>query len=128
MGWCSATEIMDMAVKAAEDAVSYTLVNPEKLWQNASTLGPMRSELQDSVDGVLRPFVAAIAEKLRDGDWDCIEESDYFDRFPREMLGYDDREWEEWLAEQINTSYDRDKRRAYMRMLEEFYEGQASDG
>jgi hypothetical protein len=49
----------------------------------------------------LRPFVGRIATHLRDGDWDCIDESAYFDRFPQEMLGYDDNRYAEYLLDKL---------------------------
>lgn len=97
MGWCSATEIMDAAVEAADRAVATA-------WQIATgaegARTPMlanalrvRPELRAELDETLRPFVRTIADKLRDGDWDCIEESDYYDRFGPEMQGMTDEEF-----------------------------------
>lgn len=109
MGWCSATKIMDAAVAAADEAVKATL---QQVYQKAAVL-----ERDDAgkptvhtatvlvdVDAVLSPFVAAIADKLRDGDWDCIEESDYFGRFPQEMLGHDDRRYQEYLHDKLRDT------------------------
>jgi hypothetical protein len=93
MGWCSATDIMDAAMAGAEAAVRAVL---EEFAPPGSP-----EAVQAKVDEVLRPYVRTIAAKLRDGDWDCIEESDYFDRFPQEMLGYDDAAFERWLREQL---------------------------
>jgi hypothetical protein len=108
MGWCSATEIMDAAVEAADRAVAAA-------WQTASGSDGARTpafanalqadpSLREKLDEVVRPFVAAIASKLRDGDWDCIEEADAFDRFRQEMLGYDDLQMERWYRERIQDA------------------------
>jgi hypothetical protein len=48
---------------------------------------------------VLRPMVAALAEKLRNDDWDCQRDSEHFERFPREMLGLSDKEYGEYLGD-----------------------------
>lgn len=100
MGWCSATEIMDAAVGAAEAAVKAVMEGvanaPRESWQ------------QSAVDEALRPFVSVIAAKLRDGDWDCIEESEYFERFPQEMLGYDDQRYLQHLLEKIKDDIEYD--------------------
>lgn len=113
MGWCSATEIMDTALQAAEKVAASV----------AYELGAQLDDTkQEALNDHLRPFVATIAEHLRDGDWDCEQDSDYFDRFPREMLGLDDQEWEQWLVDKIQTTdYDVLERRKWMRMLEAFY-------
>lgn len=97
MGWCSATEIMDMAVSGAETAFDTLL----RAIQEDPGKGRATAEWdkQELLDAALRPFVATIAEKLRDSDWDCIDEADAFDRFPQEMLGYDDRRYLEHLHE-----------------------------
>lgn len=73
MGWCSATEIMDTALEAALEL----LVSAQ----------PQLHPDDHAVDELLRPFVRRVAQELRDGDWDCIEESNYFDRFGPEMYG-----------------------------------------
>lgn len=110
MGWCSATEIMDAAVEAADRAVAAA-------WQIATgaegARTPMlanalrvRPELREKLDEVLRPFVASIAAKLRDGDWDCIEEADAFDRFRQEMLGYDHQQMTDWYRERLHEADD----------------------
>jgi hypothetical protein len=99
MGWCSATEIMDAAVEAAEQA-AYAMLN-----KAAQHYGfepeHTKTEAKPLIDDTLRPFVAKIAEALRDGDWDCIEESDYFDRFRQEMLGYDDEAMIGWYRDRL---------------------------
>jgi hypothetical protein len=121
MGWCSATEIMDAAVEAADRAVAAA-------WQTASGSDGARTpafanalqadpSLREKLDEVLRPFVAAIASKLRDGDWDCIEESDAFDRFRQEMLGYDDDRMINWYRERISESDDPTMVREYSTCL-----------
>lgn len=108
MGWCSATGIMDRAVKAAETAVLTAL---------ASVIGSGVSGAQawlddinpEGLDNTLSPFVAELADVLRDGDWDCIEESEYFDRFAQEMLGHTDDEHRAWLVEQIKDFAEDDR-------------------
>ena len=105
MGWCSATEIIDSAIEAAERYLAAG-------WQIASGQASVRTPafanalnenpyLREELDEVLRPIVARIAEKLRDQDWDCIDESNYFDRFPMEMQGWTKQEYAEHLAEKI---------------------------
>lgn len=104
MGWCSATEIMDAAVKGAEAVADRLLTTAAEVsGRTAADAREVATRLgvQDELDQVLSPFVAAIAKKLRDGDWDCIEESAYFDRFPQEMLGKDDRQYQAYLHEQL---------------------------
>lgn len=104
MGWCSATEIMDAAVEGALRSITAA-------WQiasgneNAKTPAyanalQQRPELRTELDQVLRPFVRTIAAKLRDGDWDCIEESNYYDRFGPEMQGDTD---DEFYQRQVRT-------------------------
>jgi hypothetical protein len=78
---------MDTALAAAEAAVEAAFDAIE--WG----VQPTRHG-QEMVDKALRPFVAKLAAVLRDQDWDCIEESQYFDRFPQEMLGANDQEYE----------------------------------
>lgn len=110
MGWCSATDIMDAAVEAADRAVAAA-------WQLASGNEDARTPvlanalsadptLREKLDAVMRPFVASIAARLRDGDWDCIEEADAFDRFRQEMLGYDDQRMTEWYRDRLYEADD----------------------
>jgi hypothetical protein len=122
MGWCSATEIMDGSLAAAETVVAHLLVNPGQIWQSAQNLGPLREDLEATVDSILRPFVEALAEKLREGDWDCIEESSYFHRFPQEMLGKDDADYEEWLADQLRDCDEIGQRKELVRKLHNLHE------
>lgn len=83
MGWCSATEIIDAAIVAADDVVRQ-----------------LRGEcLPGAFDDELRPFVRALADKLRDADWDCVEESDHYDRFGPELRGLTDAEFRRYQAE-----------------------------
>lgn len=72
MGWCSATEYVDATVRAADELLASI---------GTGSMTPAQ------VDGVLRPFVRAIAAPFRDGDWDCVAESDYYDRFGPELEG-----------------------------------------
>lgn len=95
MGWCSATEIMDWAIQMADDAVAAVL--------GATTED---GEVKSRIDDAIRPLVAALATKLHDEDWDCEQDSDHFDRFPQEMLGYDDHEYARWLGEQLQDQRD----------------------
>lgn len=94
MGWCSGTEIMDAALEAAQEAVRAALA------ETGSPRTPTVGTVQ-AVDDALRPFVAKLAKKLRDDDWDCIEESQYFERFAQEMLGDDDQQYEQRLMKQL---------------------------
>lgn len=111
MGWCSATEIMDAAVDAAERAAKAAVA---QVYEQAVVLEKTddgrpphhNATVMVNVDEVLRPFVARIAEKLRDGDWDCIEEAAHFDRFRREMLGYDHRQMAEWCRDRLTEDYE----------------------
>ena len=89
MGWCSATEIMDKVISSTVDAIR---------WERKA--GEFVVSLEEALDRI-RPVVAAVAETLRDGDWDCIEESEYFDNFPQEMLGLDDDRFDQWKTEQL---------------------------
>lgn len=50
----------------------------------------------------LRPFVRAVAKSLHDGDWDCVEESEFFGQYPQELLDMDDDEYVGWLVEQLS--------------------------
>lgn len=90
MGWCGATEIIDAAIKAAEEL-------EDAIRDACCQKPPNRADLDDH----LRPFVTVIAAQLREADWDCVDESEYFDRFPQEMSGWDDSEYANWLTEQI---------------------------
>jgi hypothetical protein len=96
MGWCSATSIMDAAVAAADKLVLGTYealgVDPDRVTVE---------DIQPQLDELMKPYVRSIARQLHEGDWDCIEESDYFSRFPQEMLDHDDQEHERWLREQL---------------------------
>lgn len=98
MGWCSATEIMDTALGAADAAVTAA-------FRAGAGAGNIPDVILESlVTETLRPFVSAVAKILHDGDWDCVEESIFFNRFPQEMLNMDDREYESWLVEQIDDA------------------------
>jgi hypothetical protein len=87
---------MDRALAAAEKAVRAAIADVLGVDDAPAFLRDM-----PTVDDALRPFVAELAAALRDGDWDCIEESNYFDRFPQEMLGHSDDEHKAWLLEKI---------------------------
>lgn len=99
MGWCSATDIMDTALDGAEAAVKAALAAHSDL--NADSLG---EAYRAQVDDALRPFVTTLAERLRNDDWDCVDESRYFDRFAQEMLGHSDSEHHAWLVEMVKDT------------------------
>jgi hypothetical protein len=121
MGWCTATTIMDAAVEAADRAVAaaWQLASNNEGARTPAFANALRADptLRAKLDDVMRPFVAAIAEKLRDGDWDCIEEADAFDRFRAEMLGYDDDRMIEWYREQLAETDDPTAVREYSSAL-----------
>jgi len=95
MGWCSATEIMDAALKAAETAMRAAM-------QAIGGVDLATTTDAQWVDNLLRPFVATMARMLKDGGWDCEEESEYFNRFPQEILGYDHQRYGEFIREQLS--------------------------
>lgn len=105
MGWCSATEIMDAAVEAADRAVTaaWQLASGNENARTPAFANALQADpsIREKVDEVLRPYVARIAEKLRDEDWGCIQDAAHFHRFRREMLGYDHRQMAEWYRERI---------------------------
>lgn len=76
---------MDAAIDAVQDLVA-----------NASHGGDL--------DEVLQPFVRRVATALHDEDWDCEQDSKYFERFPQEMLGYDEEEYLAYLIELVEDS------------------------
>jgi hypothetical protein len=124
MGWCGATEIMDAAVEAADRAVREAVA---QVYQQAAVFEREAPEgtpatVLVNVDDVMRPFVRAIADKLRDGDWDCIEEADAFGRFRQEMLGYDDNEMADWYRAQLEEQGDPDVLREYAECLAKLME------
>jgi hypothetical protein len=101
------------AVEAAEKLAAevWQLVHAAHGAQPVESLDKAREgneELQAHLDDVLRPFVRRIARKLHDGDWDCVDEADAFDRFPQEMYDYDDQEHAAWIRERLAdaTEYD----------------------
>lgn len=110
MGWCSATEIMDAAVEAADRAVAaaWQLASGNENARTPALANALQADpdLRGKLDEVMRPLVAAIAAKLRAGGWDCIEESDAFDRFRQEMLGYDHQQMTEWYRAQLYEADD----------------------
>ena len=97
MGWCSATEIMDAAIEGAERAIAHAwqIASGEENVRTPAFANALRERpaLHATLDATLRPFVRAIATQLREGDWDCIEESDFYDRFGPEMQGMTDDEF-----------------------------------
>lgn len=88
MGWCNATELVDAvigALDAAYDAgyVEYAAINGHAV---AIRRGGTERERE------LRSLVRLIATRFRDDDWDCVEESDFYDRFGPELRGETDVE------------------------------------
>lgn len=108
MGWCSATEIMDRALKTAEEAVLAGVAVVVGGGSPGAHEWLLANE-PEALDKALSPFVVELAAVLRDGDWDCIEESEYFDRFTQEMFGHTDDEHRAWLVEQIKDFADDDQ-------------------
>jgi hypothetical protein len=87
MGYCSATYYVDWAVDMADAAVAQILRLIE------ATPDDLTEQQQRAVDDAMRPFLAKIAEKATDDDWDCQPDSRYFDRFrdvidPNDQFGY----------------------------------------
>jgi hypothetical protein len=94
MGWCGATEIMDTALGAADAVVTEVI--------EAYAQGNADAEsIKARTDDMLRPFVEKLASMLRDNDWDCINESKYYDRFAQEMHGDTDTEYGTRLVEKL---------------------------
>lgn len=114
MGWCSGTLIMDAAVSAA-DALAARFREFEDEHQCCPPVPT------GELDNLLRPFVRTIARKLHDGDWDCVDEADAFDRFPQEMHDFDDVEYERWLVENI-AEQEPEHRAKYVTWLAELQE------
>lgn len=107
MGWCSATEIMDWAIQMADDAVTEVIDEP------------VTDDMRKQIDDKIRRLVGALARKLHDEDWDCEQDSNYFDRFPQEMLGYDNAEFAEWVRNQLVYERDPDRIRLLSERLAE---------
>lgn len=106
MGWCSATEIIDWAIQMTDQAVQVALGDePDK-------------ETEERVDKAISYLVGALARKLHDEDWDCEQDSDFFERFPQEMLGYDDRRFEEWVRDELKHEKDPERIRSLAARLE----------
>lgn len=131
MGWCSATSIMDTALKGAEAAVLAALM--EGVEKGHGCCGPadeyaQRPEVRQAVDDALRPFVALLAGELRGEDWDCQEDSDYFERFPQEMMGWDDERYRQWLMTRLGDAQTRDEAAKWSLRLADFDRRMNSDG
>lgn len=117
MGWCGATRIMDAALAAADELLTQAY--------DALGVDSARVTLDDirpDMDAVLSPFVASLAEELRNADWDCIQESKHFHRFPQEMLGMDRRDYETHLIEQLQYATDIKDRVRLVRALHDLHE------
>lgn len=108
MGWTGGTEIMDAALEGAERSIAAA-------WQIASGNEDARTPayanalnedptLRARMDDILRPFVRKMASLLEDRGWDSQEESDYFWRFPQEIIGYDDAPFGEWLRHKVTEA------------------------
>lgn len=124
MGWCSATEIMDTAVKAADAIAERLMTSAAEVYGHTAAEAQeaaARLGVQGELDAVLSPFVSAIANALRDGDWDCIEESEFYDRFAQEMQGDSDEEYEERLIEGLREA-DPVDRRSWVERLNRHHE------
>lgn len=105
MSWSSATEIMDRAIQAADEAAIAVLrfYGPELGLKKDIT--ELAEEEQATVDEALRPHVKAISDRLQEQDWEPeSKESAYFHRFPQEMIGYDDNAYEGWLRHQLSEA------------------------
>lgn len=72
MGWCSATEIFDVAIEAADEMLENIAGSDDD---------PAHCDM------LMREFAERIADVLWDGDWDCEEDSAHYDRF-HELLCY----------------------------------------
>lgn len=127
MGWCSATDIMDAALEGAERAVTaaWQLATDNEHARTPAFANALQADptLRTKLDDVLRPFVVTIAQMLRDSDWDCTEESQYFDRFRQEMLGYSDDQMITWYREKITETDEPDIVREYSACMAELMEG-----
>lgn len=93
MGWCSATDIVDSAIEMT-DAV-YEI--PPGL--NGENEGWLRNR----VDQIMRPHVRAIADKLRNEDWDCESESQHYERFGPELTGLTDAAFRAKMANDMDS-------------------------
>jgi hypothetical protein len=88
---------MDWAIQMADDAVAEVI--------DEVVTDDMRRQIDDKI----RPLVDALACKLHNEDWDCETEADAFDRFPQEMLGYDDARFAEWVRNELVYEKDPDR-------------------
>jgi hypothetical protein len=77
MGWCSGTYIFDAAIEAA-----YRLIDDVK----SSSLSESDARI------AIVKFAKVMRDELEDGDWDCQNESDFY-----QDLKYD--LWPEWAKE-----------------------------
>jgi hypothetical protein len=80
MGWCSATYIFDTAIEAA-----YKL--------QRETLGSNRPA-PDFPNQALIKFAKTIRDELEDGDWDCQNESEYWEDLAQYLWP---EHWQEYL-------------------------------
>jgi hypothetical protein len=94
MGWCSGTHIIDRVIDRADELMDEML--------GAATTDAEQAERDDR----LRPLVRNLCVALHDQDWDCEADSVYFLRFPQEMLGCNDDEFDEWIRESYADSPD----------------------
>lgn len=65
--------------------------------------GPAAGEesITEFVDDLIRDDVKRFAAFLHTRGWNCVDESQYYDRFAQELEDWSDEEYEEWLLEQI---------------------------
>lgn len=66
MGWSSATQIFDEVIAAADEMLSDTIVDEASAKE---------------AEFLMERFADRVADELRDGDWDCEDDSKYFERF-----------------------------------------------
>jgi hypothetical protein len=94
VGWCSGTQVFDAAMEIIEKVVK-------------EFSGPAAGEqsITDYVDDLIRDDVRKFAQFLRDQDWDCTSESEYYERFAQEIEGWTDDEYYDYLKESLREEY-----------------------
>jgi hypothetical protein len=81
MGWCSATYIFDTAIEAAYKLQHETMKN-----SYGTTVDFPNTELIE--------FAKTIRDELEDGDWDCQNESEYWEDLAKYLWP---KHWQEYL-------------------------------
>jgi hypothetical protein len=123
---------MDAAVEAADRAVTaaWQLASDNEHARTPAFANALQADptLREKLDNVMRPFVAAIAEQLRAGDWDCIEEADAFDRFRQEMLGLDDTQMTYWYRDRLHEADDPETITKWAHALQEHADKEVTRG